>query len=312
MLNRRTVLAGLAGGAMAARDAFAQTPMAFTMPANACDVHQHIIGDPARFPMVATRVYTPPQAPLAGLQALHAQFHITRAVLVQPSFYGVDNSCLLDALKQLGAAGRGIVVVSETTSLDDLRAMNALGIRGMRINQTGGAHDLDVLRKLIQETSRRVTPLGWHVQTFLPLKTVAALSDVFAGLPTPIVFDHFGGATAAGASQPGFAALCDLVKQGNCYVKLTAPYHESKRPTDYADMTPLAHALVAARADRLLWGTDWPHTDSDQKPGQKPTDIAPFYPIDNAALVNALAAWVPDETTRNRILVDNPARLFGF
>ena len=143
------------------------------MPANVCDVHQHIIGDPARFPMLPTRVYTPPQAPLTALQALHAQFGITRAVLVQPSFYGTDNSRLLDALRQLGATGRGIVAVSEAATLDDLRAMNTLGVRGMWINQTGGAHDLDVLRKLIRDSPQRVAPLGSHVQTFLPLKTGA-------------------------------------------------------------------------------------------------------------------------------------------
>jgi predicted TIM-barrel fold metal-dependent hydrolase len=315
MLTRRMAIAGAAAAGTltaAAAPAASITPPDFAVPEPACDCHQHIIGDPVRFPMVPTRTYTPPQAPLSALQALHRALKIQRAVLVQPSFYGTDNACLLDALRQLGASGRGIVVIDDKTPEATLDQMARLGARGVRINQTGGLHDPAALKQVIQATSNRIASRGWHVQTFLPLDAIAALQSTFAALPTPIVFDHFGGATAAGTKQPGFDALCDLLKGGNCYVKLSAPYHASNNAPTYPEITPLARALIAARVDRLIWGSDWPHTNSDVPPGHTPQDINPFYKVDNGKLFNLLPVWAPDPAARRQILVNNPTRLFGF
>ena len=319
MISRRQVIVGsaaLSAGVNGFRvgRAFGQniTSPNFVAPPQACDSHQHIIGDPARYPMLPTRPYTPPQASLAELQALHQALHIQRAVLVQPSFYGTDNSCLLDSLKTLGAAGRGIVVIDDETTEFALDEMHKLGVRGVRVNQTGGTRDPAALKQVIESVAARIGHRGWHVQTFLPLTTIATLSQTFAHLPTPVVFDHFGGAKATGTAQSGFDALIALLRDGNCFTKLSRPYQESKQASTYADMAPLAQALVEARADRLLWGSDWPHTNSEVPPGRGRDDINPFYQVDNGNLFNQIPVWIPSEAARQQILSDTPARLFQF
>ena len=314
-MRRRAAMMG--GGATIASMAAGRAHAApeepgFTAPDLACDAHQHIIGDPQAYPMVGTRSYTPPQAPLSELQALHRALKIRRAVLVQPSFYGTDNSCLLDSLKTLGTAGRGIAVIGPNTPDADLDAMGRLGVRGVRVNQTGGSKDPAVLAQSIVRMASKIGARGWHVQTFLPLQTIASLQDVFAGLPTPIVFDHFGGARASGTEQLGFDVLCKLLASGNCYVKLSAPYHESTLAPGYADMASLARTLVEARPDRVLWGSDWPHTNSNLAPGRTATDISPFYAVNDGTLFDQVPVWMRDAGVRKQVLVDTPARLFDF
>ena len=148
------------------------------------------------------------------------------------------------------------------------------------------------------------------MNTSLPM--IAAMKDVFAASPVTVVFDHFGGAQAElGVKQPGFADLVSLVQSGKAYVKISGAYRASKRP-DYADVAPLAKALIAANPDRVLWGTDWPHPDPVTPPGRKPTEVTPMLKIDDGRVMNLLPAWAPDAATRRKILVDNPARLYGF
>ena len=142
---------------------------------------------------------------------------------------------------------------------------------------------------------------------------ISAIKDLVAASPVPAVFDHFGGArAAAGVDQPGFADLLELVKSGKAYVKISGAYRASKLAPDYPDAAPLARALIAANADRIVWGTDWPHPDSVTPPGRQVTDVTPLLQIDDGALLNQLPVWAPDEATRKKILVDNPARLYGF
>jgi predicted TIM-barrel fold metal-dependent hydrolase len=151
------------------------------------------------------------------------------------------------------------------------------------------------------------------VQIYTNPKMIAALKDQLAASPIPVVLDHFAGAQAAlGPDQPGFADVLDLVKGGKAYVKISAPYQVSKIAPDYANVAPLAKALIAANPDRILWGTDWPHPDSVTPPGKKPTDVTPLLQIDDGRLLNQLPAWAPDAKIREKILVANPARLYGF
>jgi predicted TIM-barrel fold metal-dependent hydrolase len=141
---------------------------------------------------------------------------------------------------------------------------------------------------------------------------IASIRDAVMELPVPVVFDHFGGAVAeAGVEQRGFPELVDLVRSGKAYVKISAVYRVSKRP-DYADAAPFAKALIAANPDRVIWGSDWPHPDSTPAPGRKPTDLAPLLQIDDGRVLNLLPIWAPDASIRRRILVENPARLYGF
>jgi predicted TIM-barrel fold metal-dependent hydrolase len=321
MFTRRTILlASIAAGAtMSNKHAFAtaaqpSTPVNFDIPAGACDCHTHIHGDPAKFPFFAGRVYTPEPASPEEMSALHKVLHIERVVIVTPSVYGTDNSATLFGIKARGATARGAAVIDEKTPEADLDAMNQAGIRGIRLNlATGGVNDPTVARPRFQAAVERVKARNWHVQLFTSLSMISAIKDLVASSPVPVVFDHFGGAQAElGVDQPGFSDLLALVKSGKAYVKISGAYRASKLAPDYPDAAPLARALIAANSDRIIWGTDWPHPNSVTPPGRKPTDLTPLYQIDDGRLLNQLPVWAPDAAIRKTILVDNPARLYGF
>jgi predicted TIM-barrel fold metal-dependent hydrolase len=213
-----------------------------------------------------------------------------------------------------GANARGVAVIDDKTPESDLDAMNEAGIRGIRLNlATGGVSDPNIGRQRMAAAIERVKNRNWHVQMFTSLAMISAVKDLVAASPVPVVFDHFGGAQGAlGPEQPGFADLLALVQSGKAYVKISGAYRASRLAPDYADVIPLARALIAANADRIIWGTDWPHPNSVTPPGRKPTEVTPLFQIDDGRLLNQLAVWEPDAATRHRILVDNPARLYGF
>lgn len=288
----------------------------FDVPRGACDCHVHVFGDAAQFPFAEKRVYTPPPAPLVALLELQHALHLDRVVVVQPSVYGTDNACTVDAVRRMGTRGRGIAVIDQATSRAALQEMAATGIRGVRLNlETNSAGKVDpaAAKQALDGVAEQIRGLGWHVQLYTRPTLIAALKDHLAQLPFPVVFDHFGHAAAAqGPNQPGFDALLELMKSGRVYVKISGAYRISEKAPVFADATPLAQALVAAHADRLVWGTDWPHPNSDYGRGKPLTEIAPPFPIDDGLLLNQLPKWVPDAALRKKILVDNPARLYGF
>jgi predicted TIM-barrel fold metal-dependent hydrolase len=290
-----------------------ETPVAFDVPAGACDCHTHIIGDPATFPFARERTYTPEPALPEEMAALHQRLHIERVVIVTPSVYGTDNAATLYGMKARGATARGVAVIDETTPESALIHFAQAGVRGIRLNlATGGVNDPDVARQRFLAAVDRVKHANWHVQFYTTPAVIVALKDAFAASPVPIVFDHFAGAQAAlGTEQPGFADVLDLVKSGKAYVKISGAYRISKAAPDYVDAAPLARALIAANPDRILWGTDWPHT-APTPPGKAPTDVTPLSPIDDGRLLNQLPLWAPDAAIREKILVANPARLYGF
>jgi predicted TIM-barrel fold metal-dependent hydrolase len=184
-------------------------------------------------------------------------------------------------------------------------------VRGVRVNlETTGQADPPAALEKLWSAAARVSGRDWHVQCYTRLSVVAALKDEIGALPVPVVLDHFAGASAEGG-QAGLSALLALLRSGNVYVKLSAPYRISKQP-GYADVAPLARALIEARPDRMLWGSDWPHTNSARAPGRGIEDISPFSDIDDGKVLNQLASWAPDAATRQKILVDNPAQLYQF
>jgi predicted TIM-barrel fold metal-dependent hydrolase len=300
--------------ALFAAVAAAATRLRLNVPKGACDCHTHIFGDPQRFPMVAGRTYTPAPAPVAELQALHRALHMDRVVIVQPSVYGTDNSCLLDAIRQLGSRARGVAVIDDQTTDAALAEMDRAGVRGIRINlATAGQNDPAAAGQRLQAAVERVKGRHWHIQIYAQLPVIAAVREQVMASPVPVVFDHFGAAQAAlGVGQPGFDALLNMVRAGKAYVKISAPYRSSTQSPDYADVAPLAKALVAANHRCILWATDWPHPDSSRVEGRKPTDIAPRYQIDDGRVFNLLAGWAPDAAVRKTILVENPKRLYGY
>jgi predicted TIM-barrel fold metal-dependent hydrolase len=285
-----------------------------SIPAEACDCHMHVFGAAAQYPPAAHRVYTPMPAPVSAWRAVAARLGLSRVVFVQPSAYGTDNSAMLDALRVMGPDGRGIAVIDDGTQAAVLETFSRLGVRGIRLNvKTHGEGDIGTLRQRFSRASARIGPLGWHIQIYADLPMVAAIGDVIRTSPVPVVLDHMGGARAElGVEQDGFQTLLDLLGAGRCWVKLSGAYRVSDREPDFADSTPIARALVRANPERLVWGTDWPHIGAHTTAPQQSAPPAIYRDIDAGALLNLLAEAADDAATRRRILVENPAQLYGF
>jgi predicted TIM-barrel fold metal-dependent hydrolase len=316
MLTRREVLAGALAAAAITRipTAFAKpsqpaTAVNFDVPAGACDCHTHIHAP--QFPYFEGRVYTPDVAMPDEMAALHKALRIQRVVIVTPSVYGTDNRPTLLGMQARGADARGVAVIDDKTAESDLDAMGKAGMRGIRLNlATGGINDPAVAGKRFQAAAQRMQSRDWHVQVNTSLGVIAALKDMLAASPVPIVFDHFGGAQPElGLQQPGFDALVELVRSGVAYVKISV---NGDGRADYSGFAPLAKALIAANQDRILWGTNWPHPNSATPAGRKPTEFTPVFQADDGLVLNQLPLWAPDAAVRRKILVDNPARIYGF
>ena len=311
VLKRRTFLQGIGVAAFAAagmsiRDANAQqVPWSsgtnlpkLKMPADACDCHHHIYD--SKFPIAPSATLKPGDAKVADYQALQKRNGTTRSVVVQPSTYGTDNSCTLDGMAQLGPASRGVAVVDTSVTDAELKRLNGLGIRGIRFNFVqAGATTVDMLEPL----SKRVADLGWHVQIHQTGDGIVKMEDVLQKVASPIVFDHMGRIPKdVGVYHRAYTVISRLIDKGRTWVKISGAYMDTKiGPPTYADSTKLAQAFVKLAPQRMVWGSDWPHPT--EKADDKPND---------ATLVDLLTAWAPDEATRNRILVSNPAELYGF
>ena len=261
MLTRREILVGMiaVGAIMRTRTSFAKaaqpaTPVSFDVPAGACDCPTHIHGDPEKFPFFSGRVYTPEMALPDEMAALHKALHMQRVVIVTPSVYGTDNSATLYGMKARGADARGVAVIDDKTPESELDAMGRAGVRGIRLNlATGGVNDPAVGRQRFLAAIERITSRNWHVQMNTNLAMISAIKEQVAASPVAVVFDHFGGARAElGPQQPGFAELVELVRSGQVYVKISAAYRVSRLAPDYADVVPLAQALIGANPDRVV------------------------------------------------------------
>jgi len=311
VLKRRTFLQGIGVAAVAAtgmsiRDANAQqVPWSsgtnlpkLKMPADACDCHHHIYD--SKFPIAPSATLKPGDAKAADYQALQKRIGTTRSVVVQPSTYGNDNSCTLAGMAQLGPASRGVAVVDTSVTDGELKRLHGLGIRGIRFNLVqAGATTVDMLEPL----SKRVADLGWHVQIHQTGDGIVKMEDVLQKVASPIVFDHMGRIPKdVGVDHPAYTVISRLIDKGRTWVKISGAYMDTKvGPPTYADSTKLARAFVKLAPQRMVWGSDWPHPTA--KDDDKPND---------ATLVDLLAEWAPDEATRRRILVENPAELYGF
>ena len=317
--TRRRFLTVVGAGASAASGLFARasqpaTRVSFAVPLFACDCHTHIFGNPAQFPFFAGRTYTPETALPGEMALMHAALRMERVVIVTPSVYGTDNSCTLYGMKARGANARGIAVIDEQTPATELERLRAAGFRGLRLNlATAGQTDAATARHRLQTAIGQAKSVGWHIQMFTSLTVIAGIRDLVMASDVPVVFDHFGGTVAAsGLEQPGFSDLLELLRSGKAYVKVSGAYRASSQGPDYPDVTTFAQAMIGANADRVLWGSDWPHPDTASVAGRKATDVSPLLPIDDGRLLNQLPVWAPDAAVRKKILVDNPARLYGF
>lgn len=280
------------------------------IPAHACDCHVHVVGDPQRYPMLPDRPYTAGPASVADLRAHLARIGFERAVIIQPSFYGADNQCLLDALKEMEGNARGIAVASPTVSDSELKKMHEAGVRGLRLNlESTGLRDAASLKATLQKWAWRIAGLGWHLQVYAAYPVLTPCLPWLGALPVPVVIDHFGLVPLDGTnSERDAAALAQALSGGDLYVKLSGAYRiPGGTPQGVAQ---LAQTLIAAKADKLIWASDWPHTN--REPGKAPTQISRFRDISAAQLLNEVAQWLHDADTARKILSDNPARLYRF
>lgn len=271
-------------------------------PALACDCHAHILGPASRFAYSPDRLYTPPDCLLPDYRAMLATLGVERAVLVQPSVYGTDNTVMLEALREAGQSFRGVAVVEWDIADREIASLHALGVRGVRVNvvdvkEVGGALPVERIR----DVARRIAPHGWHVELLAHVDRFPALDRDLADFPADVVFGHLGYMrTDKGAQAPGFRALVRLLAAGRAWVKLTGPYRISAGAMPHADVAAFARELLRAAPDRVVWGSDWPHV---MVKGAMPND---------GDLADLLLDWIPDEGLRRRVLVDNPGRLYGF
>jgi predicted TIM-barrel fold metal-dependent hydrolase len=290
------------------------TPLDFDMPRDACDCHVHVFGPDERFPLWPGRAYTPGPASIEELNDLHRTLGVDRVVIVHPSPYGTDNAVTVDALRVIGGRARGVAVIDERTSDAMLRDMHDAGVRGVRVNlESAGQSDPGVAKQALEWAAARVKPLGWHVQTFTTLPVIAALYETIAALPVTLVIDHFGRPDAVrGPDQPGLDTIYTLLKSGKIYVKISAAYRISKVP-DYSDAAPIARAMIAANAERIVWGSDWPHPSGGKdRAARGLADIEPYRPEDDGAALNRLNGWCANRSELEKILVANPERLYDF
>jgi predicted TIM-barrel fold metal-dependent hydrolase len=264
-----------------------------------------VFGPIGRFPYVRERQYTPPESTLEDYIKLLDHLGIERTVLVQPSIYGTDNAAHEDAVRRMKGRARGVAVVDADVGDGELARLHDIGFRGVRFNliHTGGSTALAHLETL----ARRVTPLGWHVQLYLRGRILPDIETRLVSLPTDIVIDHLGHMDAdKDTGQAGFKSLLRLLDGGRCWVKL-CPYRFDPSGFPYAKAMPFARALNDAAPERLVWGTDWPHPDV---PGAREGENGPM--PDDGALLDALGEWFSERAAIERILVANPARLYGF
>ena len=270
-------------------------PPALNAPANACDCHMHIY-DGARFPPPRPDARMQSNARVQEYRLFQQRIGTSRVVVVQPAANHIDNAVTLDALAQLGPQARGIAVVHPTVADAELKAMQAKGVRGIRFTQFDpktAATTIDMIEPL----AKRVEPLGLHVQIHLRGDQIADAADLLQRLPGTIVFDHLG-RRAGGVADPAFTVIRRMIDKGNTWMKLSGAYMFDTPPR-YAKAASIAQAYIKAAPERVVWGSDWPHPTEQDKP-------------DDAVLFDLLSDWAPGAATRQRILVDNPATLYGF
>ena len=277
-------------------------PEKLVMPEFACDSHAHVFGPAARFPYATERIYTPPDAMPKQYRRMLDTLGVERAVLVQPSVFGTDNSALLEALAGDPDRLRGVVVVKDRIKDSELKAMHDAGVRGVRCNIVDVAEGKVRLPvKKLRELAERIEVFGWHIELLMHVDEYPTLDRDLDGFPVDLVFAHLGYMRSErGVDNPGFRSLLSLVDHGRAWVKLSGPYRCTASAAPYADVTPFARALMDAAPDRVLWGTDWPHV---MLKGKMPND---------GDLADLLTEWVPNAELRRRVLVENPEALYGF
>jgi D-galactarolactone isomerase len=272
-------------------------PPRLIAPPGSCDCHIHIYGDRSRYPTAPSCRYPPPRATLAQYRDVMRRLRIERAIVVQPTAYGFDNRCTLDALAELGSAvGRGVVTISAETERADIARMTEAGVRGARFFMLPGAI---LTWHMVMPIARAIADFGWHIQLQLDGRSLPDHEELLRRIPCPLVIDHNGKfLEPVPVTHPGTQSLLRLLETGRVWVKASAPYETSKSGAPrYDDVAEIARKLVSAAPDRVVWATNWPHGAQENKP-------------DDADLLDLLFDWAPSTELRNKILIQNPHTLY--
>lgn len=280
-------------------DPHTRTP-ALKLPPLSCDTHCHIFGPGDVYPYDPKRSYTPPDAPLPAFKALHAKLGVERAVIVNASVHGTDNRVALDAIAQSNGAYRAVANIDGTITEKGLEELNAGGFRGCRFNfvrHLGGVPDMNVFDRIVA----MVAPLGWHIDLHFDAIDLPQYADMLARLPVPYTIDHMGRVQAnEGLDQAPFRTLIDLMQRDEkCWVKICGAERVSTAGPPFHDAVPFARKILETAPDRVIWGTDWPHPNVKVMPN-------------DGDLVDLIALFAPEPELQHKVLVANPARLFGF
>lgn len=283
----------------------------YVLPAGACDCHTHVVGDRLDFPMVSQRFYTPALAPHEALLNHMKCNHLQRTVIVQPSFYGTDNSCMIESLIRLEGAGRGVAVVDDDADESTLLHLHSVGVRGLRLNvESAGVRDVRALEMSMHAWAERIAHLGWHLQIYATHQTISEIVPFLGSLQVPVVLDHFAMIPATTSSHDAaLRSILELLASGNVYVKLSAPYRIAGTEP-YVMAKNLAHALLNSNSERVLWGSDWPHTN--REPGKGVHEVSCYRDIPAGTLSESIHSWLPTHMLRQQVLVNNPKRLYDF
>ncbi len=296
-LNQPSDLAPLCKGP----DRQLRAPARFGFPRGSVDAHFHVLGPAVRYPYSPSRIYTPPDSTQQDYLALIGALGIDRAVLIQPSVYGTDNRAMLDMIRSAPIPCRGVAVVDQSISDQDLESLHRAGVRGLRCNvvdvkdKQPGILPMDYLLAL----ANRIAPLGWHLELLAHVDEYPRLYDDLVRFPVPVVFGHFGYSHVRnGLDTAGFQGFLALLREGRAWAKMSGPYRIASAP--YTDVLPTAAAVVAANAEQLVWGTDWPHV-------MVKTDMP-----NDADLCDLIADWLPTADLQQQVLIRNPERLYDF
>jgi predicted TIM-barrel fold metal-dependent hydrolase len=272
----------------------------FELPADACDAHCHVFGPGDRFPYAEGRSYTPPDAPVENFRKMQAVLGFSRAVIVQAGCHGTDNAAMLDAIASSEGRYRGVAMVNDSFSDAALETLHEGGVRGVRFSfarHLGRMPDFNAVSRTVE----RIAPLGWHLVLYLEPEDIVEFADILPNYELPVVIDHMGRVkTGGGLDQEAFRLLLDFIRGEDFWVKISGAERNSTTGPPYEDAVPYAQALINAAPGQVLWGTDWPHPNTE---GPMPND---------GDLADLFALYAPDAALRERILVDNPARLYGF
>jgi predicted TIM-barrel fold metal-dependent hydrolase len=285
----------------------------FYLPPGACDCHVHVVGNMQDYPMVVERQYTPGPASVDDLRQHMARNDLQHAIIVQPSFYGSDNRCMLQALLDLAGAGRGVAVLDRNVSDTYLHSLSAQGVRGLRLNiESSNTGDAAAVNAALNYWAERIAEFQWHIQIYASLDALSTALPVLQHLRVPIVLDHFAMVQDTTAPDDArFLAVLALVQSGRAYVKLSAPYRIQSQTTP----SPQAVAHIAARylhanPERVLWGSDWPHTQ--REPGRAAHQLSVYRRVEPSILQQGIESWLADAKLREQVMVQNPAQLYGF